>query len=86
MIYAATIDNKKEAEFTASFFRRVGRVGLEPTWFEPGDFKSPASANSATAPDSTLALIVLSLQRRSRCNFCLLIKTERLPVGVGILE
>ncbi len=33
---------------------RVGRVGLEPTWFEPGDFKSPASANSATAPNSTL--------------------------------
>ena len=33
------------------FFIQMGRVGIEPTRvFSPEDFKSPASACSATAP------------------------------------
>ena len=31
---------KKKRQTPLLFFRRVGRVGLEPTWFYPGDFKS----------------------------------------------
>ena len=67
-------------------FPFVGRVGLEPTWFEPGDFKSPASANSATAPDSAVVLIVHSMQGRSRLNYLDLIKKGYLPAGVDIPE
>ena len=77
-------EQEKEAELSASFYRRVGRVGIEPTWFEPGDFKSPASANSATAPNSAVALIVHSMQGRSRLNYFDLIKKGYLRVGVYI--
>ncbi len=65
---------------------RVGRVGIEPTWFAPGDFKSPASANSATAPDSAVILIVHSMQGRSRLDYLDLIKKGYLLVGVYIPE
>ncbi len=65
---------------------KVGRVGIEPTWCEPGDFKSPASANSATAPDSAVVLIVHSMQGRSRSNYLDLIKKGYLLAGVDIPE
>ena len=62
--------------------QKVGRVGIEPTWFAPGDFKSPASANSATAPNPSVSLIVHALEEGSRFNSGY-IKTGNWPAGAG---
>ena len=57
-------------------------MGLEPTWFKPGDFKSPASANSATAPNSSTGLIVPVLKSWSRLKITSILKKGNLLAGV----
>jgi hypothetical protein len=47
----------------------VPGVGIEPTWIAPADFKSAASADSAT-PALTIEWRPVSFYHKANCDWC----------------
>lgn len=81
----AIICNKKKSG-AGRFFSSSGRAGGSRTHTDkPGDFKSPASANSATAPRFYAPLIVHSPPHGSRHIPAPRLKRGCLPAWSGIL-